>query len=266
MSFCFGFISNDAAQTACALLPFRAGLTLAEGAPYGWGLGYYQAGQPLLRKQPKPLKDPLDFHAVASNLRTNLLIGHVRSATVGGTRTENTHPFRFRNWIFCHSGTIDRFEAIQEDMLRSIPDFLRRNIRGNTDSEHLFHLFLSFLNDTGRIDDPRIPPRVAAEALASTMSYLDRLVTDRGGAPQDGCCIVSQGECLLGYRRGIELKVARQTSYTCQSPQGKQVAMPHLKTVVLAAGSIPELPGWELVADRTFITVDNQFNIVTTTP
>ena len=37
------------------------------------------------------------------------MIGHVRAATVGNLRTENTHPFRYRQWLFAHTGTVDGY-------------------------------------------------------------------------------------------------------------------------------------------------------------
>lgn len=261
MSFCFGFISNDPRLTGCALSPFQSVLTLPDGAPNGWGMGYYQAGQPLLRKQPKAPPGPLEIATTAANLRTNLILGHVRAATIGSQRTENTHPFRYRNWIFCHCGTLDRFDEVKEDMLRSVPDFIRRNIRGKTDSEHLFHLFLSFLNDTGQMDDPRIKTEVAARALSSTFAYVDRLVTDQGGSPSDASCVISNGQILLAYRRGTMMKVSRHSTYTCPGPDGKPKAAPNLKAVVLVGGVDPKLPGWEVVSDRSIVTIDGSLNI-----
>jgi len=261
MSLCFAFVSNDPSQTACALSPFKDVLLLPDGAPDGWGMGYYQVGQPLLRKQPRTPPGPLDFVGIASNLRTNLMLGHVRSATTGGQRTENTHPFRYRNWIFCHSGTLDRFDEVREEMLRSVPDFIRRNIRGRTDSEHLFHLFLSFLNDTGRTDDPRIPPDVAARALASTFAYMDRLVVDRGGDPLKGCCVLSNGNVVVGIRRGTPMRVTRHATYVCPGADGKPTKVPNLRAVLLMGGTPPELAGWEEVSDGSIVTIDSTLNI-----
>jgi glutamine amidotransferase len=261
MSFCFGFVSNDPSLTACALSPFQRILLFPEGAPHGWGMGYYQVDQPLLRKQPKAPPGPLDITATISRLRTNLIVGHVRSATIGNQRTENTHPFRFRNWIFCHCGTVDKFDLIREDMLRSVPDFIRRNIKGKTDSEHLFHLFLSFLNDTGQLDDPRIQPEVASQALGSTFAYVERLVLDRNATPSSGCCIVSNGAVLIAFRRGIEMMIARQNTYSCVGPDGKVVSAPNLKAVMLVGGTTLKYPGWEEVADGSIVTVDHRLNI-----
>lgn len=261
MSLCFAFVSNDPSLTGCALAPFKEALFLESGAPDGWGMGYYQVGQPLLRKQPRTPPGSLDLAASAANLRTNLILGHVRSATIGGQRTENTHPFRYRNWMFCHSGTIACFDEVREEMLRSVPDFIRRNIRGKTDSEHLFHLFLSFLNDTGRLDDPRIPGEIAGRALASTFAYLDRLVTDRGGDVVKGCCVLSNGNVVVGIRRGTPMKVARQGTYVCPGTDDKPTPKPNLRAVLLMGGTPPDQPGWEEVADGSIITIDAALNI-----
>lgn len=258
MGFCFGFYSNNAEQTRTALSPFKESLTLAQGAPDGWGLAYYQAGQPLLRKQPKPYSDALDFTATTDKLKSTIILGHARQATVGGQRTENTHPFRFRNWTFCHLGELEKFEQIKEDLLSSVPDFIRRNIRGKTDSEHLFHLFLSFLNDTGKLDDPRVPPEAAAQALSSTLTYVERLITDRGGQPLKSCCMISNGHTVMAARRGIELSVIRKSSYDGSEDAGQA---DQLKAVLFISGAKPQTPGWEEVADQTIATVDSDLNI-----
>ena len=263
MSFCFGFISNDSALVQCTLEPFSAPLTVEGGAPHGWGMAYYQAGRPLLKKQPKPFEAPLDFTEAAARLRSNLVLGHIRDATVGGQRTENTHPFRYRHWTYCHCGTVDRFATVREDLLKSVPDFIRRNIRGETDSENIFHLFLSFLNDTGRLDDQRIEPLVVARALHSTRSYLDRLVTDNGGKPMQGCCMATNGLYLVALRMGMEVKVTRKSSFDCRDSEGKPVSAPHLKAVVVVAGDTPNLPGWEMVADGAVLVVHKDLNIET---
>ncbi len=264
MSFCFGFISNDAALTHCALGPFERALTLEEGAPNGWGLACYQVGQPLLRKQPKPFPGPMDFTEMAANLRSNLVLGHIRCPTVGGQRTENTHPFRFRNWTFCHVGTVSNFDAVKESLLRALPDHIKRNIRGKTDSEHIFHLFLSFINDTGKLDDPRVPPVEAGKSLLATYSYLGRMLDEAAGggdAPNIGSCMVSNGQFILAARHGEPLSIRRQGAYSCPDETGRTVERPHLKTVVLVAGETPAGPGWETVEDGTVVAVDTRLEI-----
>ncbi|MCC6746536.1 MAG: class II glutamine amidotransferase [Deltaproteobacteria bacterium] len=268
MSFCFAFLSNDAGLLGPALSPFRAVLHEAKGAPHGWGVGYYQAGQPLLRKQPKTPEGELDFVSKIEALRSNFIIGHRGGRRAGAQSTENTQPFRFRNWLFAHLGTVERFDEVKAGLLSSVPDFIRRNIRGATESEHLFHLFLAFLNDTGKMDDPRVSGAVVGRALDTTVAYLDRLVTDRSGPPASHCCLATNGRIVVARSRGLPLRVTRHGSYTNvgRGPDDRPLSYPHLKAVMLAGGSIPEAPRWETVAEGHTVVIDAELNIEYSVP
>ena len=120
--------------------------------PTGWGLGFYQGGEVLHKKRPQFDSNGFDWESVTRDVRTDCAVLHLRQPTVGDFRSHNTHPFRMRSWIFAHTGTIQRFEAIEERLRASLPDFVNRNIRGKTDSEVLFHVILSFLHDGGNLD------------------------------------------------------------------------------------------------------------------
>src|SRR5258706_13731563 len=95
----FGFIGNRADLGARVLelhdsvLKIRA----TPDEPLGWGIGFYQAGEVLLRRRPLDDRPVVDLAEAAETVRTDVLVGHVRRATVGGLRTENTHPFRYRS-------------------------------------------------------------------------------------------------------------------------------------------------------------------------
>ncbi|HEX9296529.1 MAG TPA: class II glutamine amidotransferase, partial [Polyangiaceae bacterium] len=93
----FGFVGNRADLGARVLeLESKALKVLAKGTTLGWGLGFYQAGEVLLRRRPIDERPEIDVGSLAKDLRADVLIGHVRAATVGNLRTENTHPFRYR--------------------------------------------------------------------------------------------------------------------------------------------------------------------------
>ncbi|MCA9666497.1 MAG: class II glutamine amidotransferase [Myxococcales bacterium] len=268
MSFCFAFRSTDAALLSVALQRYETVLSFDDGAPNGWGLGYFQGGQPLLRKQPR-LSGRLDFNEKAKNLRSRLLLGHRRGGATTPIATENTHPFRFHSWIFCHAGTVDHFDAIRDDILSAIPDFIRRNLRGKTDSEHLFHLFLAFLNDTGKLDENEVSGAAAGRALHAAIVYIDRLVRDRDGTPPPLCCMLTNGRVLLATRRGMPMWVTRQSGYETPSkvPGEKPTAHTHLKTVMLVGGvDLEDEPGWEAAEENAIVSVDGQLNIEYSTP
>lgn len=200
MSRLFGVTCNEPERMRCALHAAREAL-VADAAPDGWGLAFYQGGEVLLQRHPKPA-GAVDFYQAMQDLRTDYVIGQVREPGVQA-KLENTQPYRFRSWVFAHSGTLERFEAIQAGMLESIPDYLRRNIRGQTDSEHLFHLFLAFLHDEGKLDDPNLGVTDAQNALRDTAGMIDRLVRAAGGQPGALNLMLSNGRVLLALHRGL---------------------------------------------------------------
>src|SRR5262245_4891506 len=209
MSRLFGVMCNEPEHLKCALVDAREAL-VAEGAPDGWGLAFFQGGEVLLQRNPKPVSGAVDFYAAVRDLRTDYVIGHVRDPGGEKPKLENTQPFRFRTWVFAHSGTIERFPAVSKEVVEFIPDFLRRNLRGETDSEHLFHLFLAFLHDAGKLDDPQISIADAVSAIRATSAMVDRLVSQAGGTPGATNMIAANGRVMLAMRRGRPMHLYQQ--------------------------------------------------------
>ncbi len=263
MSFCFGYICNDEALAHCAIQAFAAPLHLEQGAPAGWGISYYQAGQPMVVKRPRAAPGPLDFVAQAERFQTSVMLGNVRPPHLTSLRPEDTQPFRYRNWTFCHAGAVDQAQLAREELLEAIPEFICRNIRGRTDSEHIFHLFLSFLNDTGRLDDPRVPPDVVGRTLHATFAFLDRISRDRKVGSPGGSCILTNGSFLVGLRREGPLAVALQGGFDCPDASGREVPRGHLRAALMVAGPRPlgSAP-WEEVPPGALIAVDARVSIM----
>src|SRR5271170_5762497 len=158
----FGIIGNRPDLTLRVLaLEAEALRAKSTGSPFGWGLGFYQGGEVLMRRRPIDERPELDLTQLASDVRADVLIGHVRQATVGILRTENTHPFRYRQWLYAQTGTISEFQQIRHELVTKVPEFLRGGMRGDTDAEMLFHIFLSFLHDAGILNDGSVEtPRI----------------------------------------------------------------------------------------------------------
>ncbi len=170
--------------------------------PPGWGVGFYQAGEILLKRRPLDERAELSIADMTRDLRADALVAHVRIATVGSLRTENTHPFRYRQWLFANTGTIDHFDRLRGRLAESLPQFLQRDVRGETDSELLFYLFLSFLHDAGELDRPAVEAKSAASALRSALSLVDRLVAEEGGAPLALNVLLLNSDYLMAVHAG----------------------------------------------------------------
>ena len=82
MSRLFAYVGNDQDRVKCALYPARS-LLVADGAAAGtfdaWGLGFYQGGEVLLQRRPKPPLEPVDFYTLTRDLRTDVIVGETRT-------------------------------------------------------------------------------------------------------------------------------------------------------------------------------------------
>jgi predicted glutamine amidotransferase len=199
----FAFIGNRPDLGARVVAHHRDVLRVPRGSgePLGWGLGFYQSGEVLLRRRPVDDRDVIDLVEMIDNVRTDILIGHVRHPSIGDLRTENTHPFRYRQWLFAQTGTIEGFAALKDRLLGSLPDFLRRSVRGDTDSELFFYLFLSFLHDAGQLGPRSTSAESISAALRSTISLVDRLSAEEGAGANAGDLFVTNGEVLMAVCR-----------------------------------------------------------------
>ena len=206
-----GYMANRADRLADALYQERAMVSAhPPTGPSGWGVGFYQGGEMLHKKRPRVEGEPLDWSRVVEGVRSDCVVLHLRQPTVGDFRSENTHPFRFKSWLFAHSGTIQRFEALRPRLLESLPDFLQRSVRGATDSEVFFHLILAFLNDAGSLDSPELAEGDALSALRSATRLVDRLAAEIG-APEAGLnCVLTNGRYMFGLRRGANMAMVQR--------------------------------------------------------
>jgi predicted glutamine amidotransferase len=198
----FGIIGNRP-DLAARVLAFEAEPLRArsKGTPLGWGLGFYQGGEVLMRRRPIDERPDIDVARLAGDVRADLVIGHVRHATVGALRTENTHPFRSRQWLYAQTGTVPGFDQVRERLVASVPEFLRGGIRGDTDAEVLFHVFLSFLHDAGRLADGQVEPALVREALRSSLAVVDGMTAEVGGEAAKLNMMVSNGDLMVAVHR-----------------------------------------------------------------
>ncbi|MDB4968601.1 MAG: glutamine amidotransferase, class-II [Myxococcales bacterium] len=272
MSRLFAYMGNDQDRVKCALHPAHK-LLVADGAAQSsfdaWGLGFYQGGEVLLQRRPKPPTEPVDFYALVKDLRTDAIIGHVRQGTVGQPKNENTHPFRFRSWLFAHHGTVPSFDAVRDELLSAVPDFLRRNIRGQTDSEHLFHVMLAFLHDAGRLDDPNVSTAHVAAAVRGALALVEKAAGKSAADAMECALALTNGRVLAVTRHGGPVYLQERTSMhdcaVCREPppRDKRMDHDHLRSVLVVADVAPPTPDLKFVEvpDRTLLVISHDLKV-----
>lgn len=258
-----GYMANRADRLPEALVEEKLAVgEVPTEAADAWGIGFYQGGEVLHKKRPHRGGDRVRWADIAGNVRTDAAIIHLRSATVGDYRAENTHPFRMRQWLFAHVGTIAGFDAIRSALLDPMPDFLRRNVRGTTDSEVFFHSFLSFVDDAGKLDDVDADPKLLLSAARSTLSLVDRLGQEVGAPESTLSFLLTNGRQMLAVRRGLPMSyVEREIAGDARSQgRGPGSALRYVMVVggeepVVAPQHLPIEQGQALVIDRELRTV-----------
>lgn len=115
----------------------------------GFGVGWYQQDidpYPALFRSIQPAWNDQNLRYLAPKIRSNCFFAHVRAASLGGVSIDNNHPFNYRRMLFMHNGDIAEFQKIKRYLRRQLSDEIYDWIRGQTDSEHMFALFLDIFH------------------------------------------------------------------------------------------------------------------------
>lgn len=111
----------------------------------GWGVVAYRRGKKVfyVRSAKDASKDETYTRIVekVEAKKPSITIAHFRKASVGGKGILNAHPFVFKNYSFCHNGSIFKSERI---LLNASSE---RRMRGTTDSERFFFYLLQLIED-----------------------------------------------------------------------------------------------------------------------
>ncbi len=129
----------------------------------GWGMAWYEAGQPQIRKSPLCAEGAPEFDKLAQQPLGDLGLLHLRWATPGlGISDSNCHPFRYGPYVLAHNGAIHPQHRLPE----LLPPEWERQLAGSTDSERYF---LGIMSRLAAHDGDM------AAAIASTAAGIERM-------------------------------------------------------------------------------------------
>ncbi len=256
-----GYFASQVDRLRCVCAA-EDGARLERDARHGFGVGSHQGREVLLRRWPTGLAHPLDLAEVAGDLRSGSVLAQVRRATVGGRLPENTQPFRFRQWMFAALGTLPGGADGRARLASTMPSFLSDTLRGETDSEALFHHLLGALFRAGALDAEGLERSALRDHLAAGLASLDDLL----GARAPLALLLSDGAGCVGFARSTPMRWLRRVGIArCPVCSGTAQPVAHetLRYALLADGE-PSMPGWRPWGghdDGAFVTVDRGFEV-----
>lgn len=112
----------------------------------GFGLGWYPLHsdpEPGRFVSIKPAWSDQNLIQLTKKVYSQQFFAHVRDASPGMPVAEaNCHPFQYKNFLWMHNGRLDQFVKFQRPLLNCLSDQAFHAIRGSTDSEYAFAMFL----------------------------------------------------------------------------------------------------------------------------
>ncbi len=261
----YAMSANEPSRVECSLVHAQNALMLqsredAEGLPngHGWGVADYRDGMPLIEKQVWAAFHGEHFKKTAARVYAHTVVAHVRRATVGGTSIENTHPFHHGKWIFAHNGTVPNFLDVRDRMMPEIDPLFENDIKGTTDSEHVFFFLLSLRM--------RHPDRGLRELVGVGLNRIRLWCEVVDSQARIGLNIVlTDGREMVGSRFGRSLwHLRRERVYTCEICGRTHVhhkAGIDYRAVEIASEPISDDP-WEEFPDGVVYSVDEDYYLL----
>jgi glutamine amidotransferase len=225
--------------------------------PDGCGVaGFDPSGQVELHKAPVAAWDDPGFANTARLLTSSSFVAHVRHATTGARRYENTHPFAVGNVVLAHNGALGDLNLVDEQLGE-----YRQVVRGDTDSERMFALILK--ETAVHNGDIGAGITTATRWLAEHVPVLSLNL------------ILVTPDALWAFRypEANELYVLERKPggqhgdhhFHGASQHGgirvRSTALRDQPAVVVASERIDEDPGWRLVAAGELVHVDRHLDI-----
>ena len=213
----YGFCANEPTKVECTLVHAQNALVAQSRSDLsgkthseGWGVVTFDDVGPQVERQAWAAYHGEHFHRAASRIYADIVIAHVRRATVGGAEINNTHPFVSGKWAFAHNGTVRNFDRVKKKILSEIAPDLKSSIKGQTDSEHIFYYVLSLIRREGASDLRAI--------IAQTIGDVDAWAREVDPKSVSGLNIIlTDGDRIAGSRFGRTLHyVERDGVYDCE--------------------------------------------------
>lgn len=264
----YGFHANEPTKVECTLVLAQNSLLTqsrgdrehAEHAD-GWGIAYYENGEPTVERREIAAFEDARFSETAERVFARTVIAHVRQATVGGRLLANTHPYAHEGWAFAHNGTVAGFAVMEERLAAETDDDLGRLRRGTNDSEAVFLWLLTRLRHagvgpaSGGGSDVEPLRDVFREALLTLVEWGEALAPDRISRLN---FLLTDGRRLVASRWNRDLHLVERVGVhdceICGIPHIDHHEERQYRAVVLASEPLTD-EAWRQVPQGSIVTV-----------
>jgi predicted glutamine amidotransferase len=235
----------------------------------GFGVGWYM---PELDPEPgsfvsvHPAWSNRNLRSLSPKIKSGCLFAHVRAASFGDISEANCHPFHYGKFLMMHNGSIEGFDKIKRTIRRRLSDDVYSWIRGQTDSEHFFAIFIEEMKVLG--SDYSLADM--AKALERAINTVEALKRDAG--IEDGTylnTVVTDGTFMIGTRlvtteeEPLTLYFSEGSRYFCEDGICRmEKAKPGEHSVLIVSEKLTEVRSdWKKVPANHMILIDAEAQV-----
>ncbi|EZF31838.1 hypothetical protein H101_04565 [Trichophyton interdigitale H6] len=148
----------------------------------GFGVGFYTSPElgpePCIFTSTLPAWNCDNLERIASKTCSSLVFAHVRATTEGSLAENNCHPFQHNTLMWMHNGNLGGWYHIKRPLGDSLANKWYLGVKGGTDSEWAFALFLDLMEKEGV--DPSSAPEggFGPELLRGVMTKTIRKINE----------------------------------------------------------------------------------------
>lgn len=177
-------------------------LNLAGFGLRAWDPGSHQPEKPFFYGSPSLPVFDRNLKNLAEKVRAACVLAHVRGVAYSAAveiSLQNVHPFQFDGvpWALAHNGDLAGMEALKPRLAPHIRPRFLAGIRGTTDSEWIYALFVSQLSDPGAA----VAEDEVFAALGRTLAVLRQARADAGVSVSSSVNLfIANGRQLVALR------------------------------------------------------------------
>jgi glutamine amidotransferase len=221
-------------------------LNLAGFGMAAWDATSHRPDEPFVYRTTNLPAFDRNLRNLARKIDATCLLAHVRGCMFGGDEVvseQNLHPFRFHgvNVTLAHNGHLREFSRMRFDLIGHVRPEFAKSIAGTTDSEWLYALLLS------QLDDPFGEPEAdeLIEAIVRTLAIVRDARARHGiDTTSPANLFVTTGRCLVATRFSFDYGW-----YPDDDPL-LEIDLPYVSLWYTLGGSYVERDGeWEMVGD-----------------
>jgi predicted glutamine amidotransferase len=229
--------------------------------PDGTGLGWFDDdGIPWVDKAAIAAWEDATFALEAREIYAASFLAHVRFASTGDLRPENTHPFVQDGRMLAHNGVVEGLDALDEEL----GDY-RELVHGDTDSERFFALVTREIDE--RDGDVGAGLAAAARWVARELPVYALNVILASGDEQWALRYPETNNLFILERGPGGPSGVRHLEHTSAVGAGRIHVrcgdLAEAPAVIFATEPMDDDPGWRNLDPGELVHVDGELNVTT---